>query len=388
MAKRNYPLVKQLKLIEKSKDYSLDNANKGYLPQISIAGQVTYQSDVTGIPISLPNLTIEPLNKDQYRLYNEITQPISDLFILNKQKNLIDKNSEVEKQKIEVELFKLNERINNLFFGILLIEAQIKQTELLKKDIQTGIDKAIIAVDNGVALSTSVDLLKAELLKVNQRTIELKSNRMAYTKMLSIYIDSIIDENVILEKPMQQINSNTINRPEIKLFEIQKESLSIQNKLINNKNIPKFNLFIQSGLGRPALNMLSNEISGYYIGGLKLNWNLTSLYTSNKEKKILSLNQFGIDIQKETFILNTKLSIQQQSAETNKYIELLESDSNIIIIRENIKNTTKNQLESGVATPNDYLIAINAQDQAQQNLLLHQIQLLMSQYNLNYILGN
>lgn len=388
MAKQNYPLVKQYALIEKSKEYSIDNANKSYLPQFNIAGQATYQSEVTQLPISLPNVSIEPLSKDQYKLYVEVSQPITDLFTVKDQKELVKANAEIEGQKIEVELYKLKERINNLFFGMLLIDAQIQQTELLKKDIQSGIDKTNTAIENGTALKSSADNLKAELLKANQRTIELKSNRKGYAAMLSLFINHPITENTTLIKPSPQIISNTINRPELKLYDLQKKTFDVQSKLITARNLPRFNLFFQGGLGRPALNMLSNDLKGYYISGLRLNWNLTGLYTYNKEKKILALNQNGLDIQRDVFLFNTNLNLQQQNSEVTKVQELIETDNSIITLRESIKNTTKNQLKNGTVTTNDYLTAVNAQDQAQKNLLLHQIQLLMAQYNYQTTLGN
>jgi outer membrane protein TolC len=388
MAKRNYPLVKQYALIEKSKEYSIDNANKNYLPQFNIAGQATYQSEVTKVPISIPNVSIPELNKDQYKLYGEVSQPITDLFTVKDQKELVKANSEIEEQKIEVELYKLKERINNLFFGLLLIDAQIQQTELLKKDIQSGIDKINTAIANGTALKSSADNLKAELLKANQRTIELKSNKKGYAAMLSLFVNQPILESTTLVKPNPQIISNIINRPELKMYDLQKKTFDVQSKLITAKNLPRFSLFFQGGLGRPALNMLSNDVKGYYMGGLRLNWSLTGFYTYNKEKKILALNQNSLDIQKDVFLFNTNLNLQQQNSEVTKMQELIETDNSIITLRESIKNTTKNQLENGTATTNDYLTAVNAQDQAQQNLLLHQIQLLMAQYNYQTTSGN
>lgn len=388
MAKRNYPLVKQYALIEKSKEYSIDNANKGYLPQFNIAGQATYQSEVTQLPISLPNVSIDPLSKDQYKLYGEVSQPITDLFTVKDQKEFIKASSIIEEQKIEVDLYKLRERINNLFFGMLLIDAQIQQTDLLKKDIQSGIDKTNTAIANGIALKSSAYNLKAELLKANQRIIELKSNRKGYAAMLSLFLGQPITENTTLVKPSPKIISSTINRPELKLYDLQKKTFDIQSKLVTARVLPRFSLFFQGGLGRPALNFLSNDLAGYYIGGLRLNWNLSGFYTYNKEKKIFALTQNGLDIQKDVFLFNTNLTLQQQNSEVTKVQELIETDNSIITLRESIKNTTKNQLENGTATTNDYLTAVNAQDQAQQSLLLHQIQLLMAQYNFQTTSGN
>lgn len=388
LAKQNYPLIKQYTLIEKTKEYSIANAQKAYFPQFNVAGQATYQSAVTEIPISLPNVDIPTISKDQYRLYGEVSESITDLFTTKDQKEYINAHSEIESQKTEVEMYKLRERINNFYFGILLIDAQIQQTELLKNDIQSGIDQTLIAIGNGVALKSTVDNLKAELLNAEQRTIEQKATRKSYADRLALFIGKKIDENTILEKPLPQILIDTINRPELKLFDLQKKSFDVQSKLITVKNLPRVSLFFQGGLGRPGLNMLNNDFQGYYIGGVRLNWNITGSYTYKNEKKILALNQNTIDIQQETFLFNTKLMLKQQNAEVAKMQKLIETDKNIVTLRENIKKATQNQLQYGTATPHDYLTAVNSEDQAKQNLILHEIRLLMAEYNIQTTSGN
>lgn len=388
IAQRNYPLVKQMSLIEKAKDYSIENTSKSYLPQFSINGQATYQSEVTEFPVKLPNVLIDPVSKDQYKIYGEIIQPITDLFTISTQKEMVRTTAEIEHKKTEVELYKLKDRITNLYFGILLIDGQLRQTDLLKKDIQSGIDKTKAAIANGTALKSNIQLLQAELLKADQRNIELLSNRKAYKEMLSLFLSLPLNENILLQTPTTQVISEQINRPEQKLFELQKKTFDIQKKLLTAKYFPKANLFLQGGYGRPALNMLNNELNSYYFGGLRLNWNITGYYTLKKEKKILELNQYSYDIQNETFLFNTKIILTQQNIEVNKYEQLISKDNEIILLRENIKTTSKVQLEFGAITAIDYLTNINAEDQAKQNLLLHQIQLLLAEYNSLSTSGN
>ncbi|MGZ8550179.1 MAG: TolC family protein, partial [Chitinophagaceae bacterium] len=173
LARQNFPLIKQKDLIQKTKEYSIDNISKGYLPQFLINGQATYQSDVTEIPVKLPNTTIPTLDKDQYKIYAEVNQAVFDGGVKRLQKQSVEAGGAVEQQKLEVELYKLKERINQLFFGILLANEQLVQTDLLKKDIQLGLTKINAAIANGTALKSSGDALQAELMKSNQRTIEL-----------------------------------------------------------------------------------------------------------------------------------------------------------------------------------------------------------------------
>jgi len=388
LAENNYPLVRQFALIEKSKEYSISNVSKAVLPQFFISGQATYQSDVTQIPITFPNMTIPSMSRDQYKLYGEVSQSITDLLTLRYQKDLINASIAVETHKLEVELYGLKERINQIYFGILLIDAQMAQVEILKKDIRSGINKNQVAIDNGIALKSSADVLRAEWLKAEQRSIELKAARKAYTEMLSLFINQSVDQETILERPNPVVQAQTINRPELRWFEGQKQALDAQNRLIDTKVQPRFGLFLQGGYGRPALNMLKNDPEPYYIGGVRLTWNLSNFYTYKQEKQLLSLNQQTIEVQKETFLFNTGLVLKQQDNEIIKLQELLHTDEEIVRLRESIRLSAQNQLEFGVATTNDYLTYLHAVDQARQNLMLREMQLLMAQYSLKATSGN
>ncbi|MBL7835619.1 MAG: TolC family protein [Cyclobacteriaceae bacterium] len=388
LAAENYPLVKQRELLTKSNEYTLQNLSKGYLPQLTLAGQATYQSEVTQVPISVPGMNVAVLSKDQYKFYGEVTQTLFDGGVIKQQKLTQQSNLQVEQQKLEVELYKIRERINQLFFGILLVDEQIRQTELLKQDIALGLKKTEAAIANGTAFRSSADVLKAELLNADQRTTELKAARIAYAEMLGLFINRQLDAGTALEKPKALVVSPEINRPEITLYDSQNKTIDAQYKMLTARNLPRLNLFVQGGYGRPALNMLSNDFEAYYIGGVRLNWSLSGLYTLKKDKALLDLNRQTIAVQKETFLFNTHYTLRQQSAEVNKYSELLTSDNDIIALRTRVKQTASAQLENGVITSNDYLREVNAEDKARQNKIVHEIQMLMAQYAQQTTTGN
>jgi outer membrane protein TolC len=231
-------------------------------------------------------------------------------------------------------------------------------------------------------------MLKAELLKAGQRITELKTNRKGYSDMLGLLINKPLTAQTVLETPVSKNNTQAINRPELRMFDAQRKIFSVQDKLITARNIPRLNLFLQSGYGKPALNMLNPDLDFYYIGGLRLSWNLSNLYTFKKDKKMLLINQELVDVQRQTFLFNTQLSLAQQQAEQNKLEELIKSDEEIIALRSSIKTTANTQLENGTITVIDYVAYVNAEDQAKQNQLLHQIQLLMTQYTTQTLSGN
>ena len=388
LAKQNYPLIKQRLLIAKSKEFSIQNIANGFLPQINFSGQASYQSAVTQIPIKIPGTDIPEISKDQYKLYGEASQTLYDGGLNKEQKKLQQANSLVEEQNLEVELYTLKERINQVFFGVLLANEQLLQNDLLKRDIQAGLNKTEAAIEFGTALKSSADVLKAELLKASQHAIELQASRRAYLKMLGLFINQTLDENITLIKPESKPVLQTIQRPELLLFNYQQKIFDAQSKLINAKNRPKINAFFQGGMGRPALNFLSNDLEVYYITGIRLNWPLNGLYNAKNEKALLENSSKNIDIQKETFLFNVNLSLNRETEEINKIKTLLSTDDEIIRLRTNVKNTALAQLENGVITSNDYLREVDAEDMARQNKMLHEIQLLLAEYSQRFTSGN
>jgi outer membrane protein TolC len=388
LAEQNYPLSKQRDLISKTADYTVENLQKGNLPQLSFNGQATYQSAVTEVPIKLPGVNISSPSKDQYKLYGEVNQVIYDGGAISGQKELQKTNAAIEQQRLEAELFQLKNRVNQLFFGILLIDEQLKQNDLLVKDLELGLAKVQAAINNGIAFKSNADVVNADLLKIKQRNIEMRAGRKAYADMLALFIGREIPENVDVVKPQPISISQQINRPELLVYERQNASLNVQNKLLIAKTLPKFGFFFQGGLGRPALNMLSNKFDAYYIGGLRLSWSPSVFYTLKNERALIDINRSSLEVQKETFLFNTNLVVRQQNADIKKYIDLLASDDEIIALREKVKKTSVAQLENGVINGNDYLREANAEDQARQTKILHEIQLLISQYSQQTTTGN
>lgn len=387
-ARENYPLIRQKQLLPKSKEYSIANARSGYLPQLTIYGQATYQSDVTRVPIDIPGVV--PPAKDQYKFYGELTQTLFDGGAIREQSNIQEISSQVEEQRLEVELYKINERINQIYFGILLIDEQITQTNLLRKDINASLTKTEAAIRYGTAFKSNGDLLRAELLKTEQRIIELKSSRGAYAAMLGHFLNQQLDINVRLVKPevLPAIEDTEIKRPELSLYQYQSQLLNAQLQFSNTKNLPRLGLFLQSGYGRPALNLLENQFDFYYVAGARLTWGLSGLYNSRRDKQLRDVNVQQVNLQKEVFLFNTNLTLEQQQHDIRRLQQMIEVDQEIIELRTKITHTARAQHENGVITTNDYLRELNAEDQAKQNLMLHNIQLLLAQYNYHITSGN
>ena len=382
LAKQNYPLIKRHDLIAKTQEYNLQNAAKGWLPQIQLVGQATYQNEVTELPIQIPNMTIEPVSKDQYKIYADVQQNIYDGGLIANQKKLIALNSEIELQKNEVATDQLEMRINQIYFGILQTDEQLQQTELTKSDLSNGLRKAEAQLENGVIFKSNVDVLKAQIVNLEQKELELKSLKKNFLQMLSLFIKKDLDKNTMLAKPEKILLQEVNNRAELKLFDLQKNALDQQKTTVRGKNLPKLGAFFQGGYGKPGFNMLKNEFDLFYIGGLRLNIPISGFYTQKNDLALLSVQQQEIEIQKENFLFNQKFETIKDDEELNKIQQLITKDEELVALRESIKNAALAQFENGVITTNDYLREVNELDRAKNQKILHDIQYLLTQYNL------
>ena len=388
LALQNYPQVKQHELITKTAEYTIENIQKGYLPQLNINGQASYQSAVTAIPIKIPGVDIPTLSKDQYKLYGEVDQVVYDGGEIKQQKQLQKTTEAISQQQLETDLYQLKDRINQLFFGILLVDEQIKQNDLVIKDVQLGHDKTRASIRNGTAFKSNGDILEAQVLQDEQQSINLRASRKAYTDMLGLFIGQTVDENTLLVKPPLVNVMHVINRPELLVYDLQGKNLDAQNELLSAQSRPKLSLFLQGGVARPGLDLLSNNFAGYYIGGIKLTWSPSIFYTLKNSRTLIDISRKTLAVEKETFLFNTNLTVKQQDADIGKYEQLLASDDRIIDLRTKVKTTAMAQLENGVITSNDFLADVNDENQARQNKILHEVQLLMTQYNQQTTTGN
>jgi outer membrane protein TolC len=388
LAEQNYPLIKQRDLVKQTAQLSIENLSKGYLPQISLSAQATYQSDVTKIDVSFPGFNFNPPTKDQYKAMADVSQLIYDGGVIRQQKISQQLNEEVEEQKVEVELYKLKDRINQIYLSVLYLDDQLKQSDLVKQDLRTGIRQVEAQVNNGVVLKSNLNVLKAQLLQADQRTIELKASRKGLVQTLGLFLNQPLNENTTLERPSSPLMAgNNIARPELKLYNNQVTQLEQQAKLVKAKNSPKTSLFVQGGYGKPGLDLLKNDFAFYYVSGVRVNWPLGGLYTQKKEKELIKISQKMVDVQKETFLLNTNTQLAQQQSEIDKFNQLVQTDQAIIDLRVQVKEAARSQLQNGVITANDYLREVNAEDQSRQSLITHQIQLLQAQINYQTTLG-
>jgi len=383
-AYEKYPNAYQKVLYQSSSELKLKNLGVNLLPQISLKGQASYQSDVPVLNVNIPHFIPPDMSKDRYQLTLDVRQTIYDGGTVSSLKDAEEKQLLADKQRVEVELYALKQRVNDLFFSVLLLQEKENITANLIGDLNHRIKELTSQVENGTLLKNNLYILQAQKLQSEQELKSADIERTASLKMLGDLIEMNLDEKTFLALPNPVISSldlNAENRPEYKFLDLQKTQLDYKKKIITTSGIPKISAFGQAGYGRPGLNILDNSFQPFYMVGLSLIWNPINWNSNNNDIQIYEINQRILDKQKETYDKNFRISLEKYKADILKYENLLKTDDEIISLRESITAITAAQLDNGAITSTIYATELNNKVQAQLMQRTHLIQLIQSKIN-------
>ena len=384
LAEKNYPLAKQINLLQQKSTYEIDALSKGKLPKIDLNAQATYQSDVIGLPTTLPG--VESLNKDQYRATLDVNQLLYNGGMIAANTKLKEAQTLTQQQQVEVNLYQLKSRINYSYMMILLWQDQRELLFAKQNTIYSKIKEVKSGVKNGAILPASEQVLEAELLKLEQALTENSFQRIKEIQNLSSLTTTTIAENAVLERPITAFKANG-TRPEIKFFDLQQDQIEASKNIIAKSNSPKLNAFGQAGYGNPGLNMLNNSFEDFYIVGLKLNWNVLDWNKSKTDKQALDIAKEVVATEKETFETNNQMQLNELQSEISKIEIIIKTDSQIIHLREKVVQSSDSQLRNGVITSSDYITELNQLFDAKTNQKVHQTQLELAKINYQTIKG-
>lgn len=377
----NYPLIKQYDLVERLRDYNIANASTANLPQVSVTGLTTYHTDM--IKGNLP-LTLDTKNYI-YGGMLQVSQSVYDGGAVAARKKITRADANVSSEQLNVSMYDVNSRVDQMFFGTLLLDEQIKQNKLLQEDLALSRKNVEAMMKNGIANQSDIDAIKVEQLNAEQQMKSMIEQRHSYIMMLGIFIGEKIDESATFSRPSGDMpKSMEVKRPELRLFDAQTTLLNEREKALDVNLKPKFGLFVSGLWGNTGLDMINKSI---LMAGAKLTWNIGGLYTRKNDKKMITDNRQQIESNRDTFLFNTRLQTIGETSVINDLKEKIKTDDDIVILRTSIRSKAERKVANGTLTINEMLRQINAESEAKQAKALHEVQLLKEIYQLKNI-GN
>ena len=390
---KTYPLARQADLLDKSSDLRTKNLNKNYLPLINVNGSASWQNEVTEVVISLPpplpHLQGPTIPKDQYKLTLDVSESIYDGNITNYQKKLEKFNLTVDKKNVDANLYLLKDQVNQFYFSILLTQANIKLLQETRKQLDSKLHEVESAVMNGATLKMNADLIRAEIIKLEQNVYELSMDRIASIRMLSELITLPLDEKSAFTTPVISIPGMDYEnkRIEFELYGIQRDRVSLMKNMVTTKWNPKLWAFGQFGVGKPGYNFLSTDIAPMVMVGAKLTWNPWNWNANKNEKKNFDIQGDILNNQQEAFDKNLRVTTRKNLTDVTKLTELLAKDEELVALRAGITKTASSQMTNGVITSSDYILRVNDETQARMGLEIHKLQLIKAKISYLYNIG-
>lgn len=396
LAREHYPEVKQYDLIRLTEQYDLSNAARAWLPQLTLSAQATWQNEVPEFPealsgmLSQAGVTIPGLKKDQYKVGLELNQTIWDGGKSNADKRLARTEAAEQRAMTDVDLYTLKKRVNELYFGILLLEEKLSQTYRTIALLESNLDKMRSLVTNGTALASDADAVEAELLTVRQQATQIEASRTSYRKMLELFIGEPLQGN-LLRPEFEEMATTELTRPELALFDARKKTLSAREALIKSSTRPKFGFFAQGYYGYPSMDyfasMMSNEWRWNLLTGIRMSWNFGAYYTKKNSLNKLRTAQQSIDLQRDVFRFETNLQVSQETGDIARLRKTIADDARIVSLRQSVREAAESKLRNGIIDTNDLLQKITDEAAARSAQSVHEIELLKALYELKHTIN-
>ena len=347
------------------------------LPQLALNGQASYQSEVTRVPVDVPGFSVPVVAKDQYRLTLDANQTLYDGGATRRQQEVETLAGQVNNQVVEVSLYRVREQVNSLFFGALLTDETARLRQALQADLTQRRKVLTARRANGAATGQDLARLDAELVGLGQQLRDLAVSRAGLLRQLGELVGQPVLPETRLQAPVEL--PAALPRPELALYGRQRVQLAGQQKAGDARMAPRLSLFGQVGYGRPTLDFLRNDFRPYGQGGVRLSWALNNYYTRREDRETIRLSQEAVGVQQAAFEQSQRMALAGQQAAVDRCRALLETDSELIGLRERIRATATVQLDNGIIGFSDYFTEANNLAQARLNEQLHRLQLLQAQ---------
>ena len=392
----HYPEIRQYDLIRQSEQYDLSNAARSWLPQVSFSAQATWQNRVPEFPSALSGMldqagvSLRGLDKDQYKVALEVNQTIWDGGQSQADRRVIEATADEHRQATEVDLYAVKGRVNDLYFGILLLEERLGQTDLTIALLQSNLDKVRSLVTNGVAMQTDADAVEAELLSVQQQRVQIEASRESYRRMLELFIGQRLAERLERPELVEEISGESA-RPELAWIDAQQERLAAQELSVKSATRPRFGVFAQGYYGYPGLDyfagMISTDWTWNALIGVKMSWNFGAYYTKKNRLSNLRVAKQQLDIQRDVFLFNTDLQVAEEQGNISRLRRALADDDRIVALRRSVREAAESKLRNGVIDTNDLLRKITDEASARSARSLREVELLKAIYELKYTIN-
>lgn len=397
LAREHYPEIAQYNLIDQTEQYNISNAARAWIPQVMVSAQATYQSATPTYPeafsdiLTANGVEMAGIRNDQYKVAIDVSQNIWDGGISKANKAIATAEASEQRSRVDVSLYDLQSRVDNLYFGILLLDERMAQTETLIDVLESNLARMRAYHSNGMAMQADVDAIEAELLTAKQGLGQIESSRASYRRMLEVFIGTPLTDESLERPSMPTLACRISARPELRMFEAQENLIEAKRSAIASSVMPRFSAFAQGYYGYPGMDMFKSMMSSEWslngMIGVRMSWNIGAFYTKRNNLQKLNVAEQQVAVQRDVFLFNNEMQSVQYDGEIARLEKAIKDDDRIVELRRNVRMAAESQLENGVIDATDLLRKITDETAAMLQRSTHEIELLQATYGLKTTLN-
>ncbi len=394
----NYPEIKRYQLVELATDYDIANAKKAYLPQVQAYGQATWQNAVSSFPDKVERLyeqmgvELKGMSKDQYRVGIDASQVIWDGGATRSRIEQLQAEGQVNHAKSNLTIYQVRSKVNELYFGILMLEENLKQTEVKMHTLESNLKLINSYVKGGVATVSDAQRVEAEMASTRQQRSTIEETDKAYRKVLGIFTGLDLT-SAPLERPADLAVDDKVesNHPQLAYLDAQRAALEAQRHSIKASLMPQVSAIGTAYYGRPGYDMFKamfqDKFSFNFMVGMKATWSLSSLYSKKNNEAKIDNAERELNVERDKFLFNTSMTTAAKQGSIAAGEKELSEDDTIIALRQSVRKATESKLKHGIIVPDDLVKDVSSEHMARLARAYRELEILKNKYDIKYTVG-
>ncbi len=352
-----------------------------WLPQLTLNAQSTMQNEQIAFPISFPGVTPPEVPLDFHRALLNFNQTLYDGNTTRERRRLETIDADRQRLEAEARTIDLKGQVIQRYMSILVCTEQLRLLDAKANTLEEHRQRIHAAVDNGAALTSEEDALRAELITTGQEHIEVESTEQRMRSDLAMLTGEQRNRTAALAEPVvdTRVDVDPTQRPDVRAFGLREQALDAQVDVSAAMRRPTLNFFGNAGFGTPGYNTFNRDIRPMLLAGVGLQWRILDWGQLKRQRSISDLQRGGLLIERDRFLRNVNMALSAQDEEARKMDRLLEKDNELIGLRGSVAKAKSEQLALGTATASDYITELNKENAARLGLEIHQLQRILAQ---------
>lgn len=362
---RRDPRARQLDLLSAQSAQRLRGLTTERLPQLSLSGEATHQSDVTTIPLITPTGAPPRPPKDRWQAVATLQQMLYDGGSASGRRAVERARLAESRESVRVARYRLRAEVDEAFFSAFLLQEREQELDALEEDLTTRLGVMRARVREGAALRGDVAAIEAEQLRTQQLVAEVRGGRRASLATLAVLTGIPVSEQHVLALPeLGAIVTRTRaaadaggvrDRPEFSQFARARERIGREAELTAIERRPRLYVFGQGGYGRPGLDQFNTKPDEFWIAGVRMEWRLWNWGADRRQRDALRLQQRIVQTEEEALADALTRAVQGDLENMARLDTALAIDAKIIALRMSVERQARSQFDEGAITATDYV---------------------------------